>query len=68
MSRTVINLDDDLVTQAAEILGTTTKVSTVNTALKEIVSAHRRREFLDWLAGGGLPDLGDEQLTEQAWR
>ncbi|GAB3225968.1 hypothetical protein GCM10027447_15810 [Glycomyces halotolerans] len=38
MSRTVIDLDDELVAQAAEILGTKTKDDTVNTALKEVVA------------------------------
>lgn len=68
MTRTVINLDDDLVTQAAEIFGTTTKVSTVNAALKEAVDRHGRLELLNWLAEGGLPDLADETVMEQAWR
>ncbi len=68
MSRTLINLDDDLCAKAAEILGTTTKVSTVNTVLKEFVSAHRRRELLEWLAEGNLSDLADDKVREQAWR
>ena len=68
MSRTVINLDDELCAQAAQILGTKTKVSTVNAALKEIVSAHKRREFLEWLAAGNLPDLADAEVMESAWR
>ncbi|MCD0443875.1 type II toxin-antitoxin system VapB family antitoxin [Glycomyces sp. A-F 0318] len=68
MSRTVINLDDELCAQAAEILGTTTKVSTVNAALKELVAQHKRREFLEWLAAGNLPDLADPEIMESAWR
>ncbi|MQM27809.1 type II toxin-antitoxin system VapB family antitoxin [Glycomyces albidus] len=68
MSRTVINLDDDLCAQAAEILGTTTKVSTVNAALKELVSRKKRQELLDWLAEGNLSDFADDELRERAWR
>lgn len=68
MSRTVINLDDELCAQAAEILGTTTKVSTVNAALKDLVARHKRREFLDWLAAGNLSDLADPEIMESAWR
>ena len=67
MTRTVINLDDELVTAAAEILGTKTKVSTVNGALKELVAQHRRREFFDWLANGGLEFDDHEELRRSAW-
>jgi Arc/MetJ family transcription regulator len=68
MTRTVINLDEELCAQAAEILGTTTKVGTVDAALRELVARHQRREFLDWLAAGNLPDLADPEIMESAWR
>ncbi|MFG3339892.1 type II toxin-antitoxin system VapB family antitoxin [Glycomyces sp. NPDC048151] len=68
MSRTVINLDDELCAQAAEILGTTTKVSTVNATLKEFVAQHKRRQLLDWLAAGNLSDLADEEARKQIWQ
>lgn len=67
MSRTVINLDDDLCAQAAEILGTSTKVSTVNAALKEIVDRQRRQNFLNWLTEGGLEFEDHKDLRRQAW-
>jgi Arc/MetJ family transcription regulator len=35
MSRTVIDLDDELAASAAKTLGTSTKKETVNTALRE---------------------------------
>ncbi|GAA1664434.1 hypothetical protein GCM10009830_07470 [Glycomyces endophyticus] len=68
MTRTVINLDDDLVAKASEIFGTTTKVATVNAALKEAVDRRGRQDFLDWLEQGGLPDLGDEEIRASAWQ
>jgi Arc/MetJ family transcription regulator len=37
MSRTVIDLDDDLVAEVARALGTRTKKDTVNTALREVL-------------------------------
>lgn len=37
MSRTVIDLDDDLVADVAKALGTNTKKETVNTALREVL-------------------------------
>ncbi|MER7579325.1 type II toxin-antitoxin system VapB family antitoxin [Kitasatospora sp. NPDC097691] len=57
MARTVIDVNDDLLAQAAEILGTTTKVATVNGALADLVKRRKGQDFLDWLAEGGLPDL-----------
>lgn len=61
MSRTVIDLDDDLVTEVARALGTTTKKETVNTALREILEIHRRAVALTRLraaAEDGAFDLG----------
>jgi len=57
MTRTVIDLDDDKLAQAAAILGTTTKVGTVDAALEDVIKRRRRETFVDWLKAGGLPDL-----------
>jgi Arc/MetJ family transcription regulator len=42
MSRTVIDLDDELVADVAKALGTGTKKETVNTALREVLENRRR--------------------------
>ncbi|MDZ5442199.1 type II toxin-antitoxin system VapB family antitoxin [Micromonospora sp. 4G57] len=57
MSRTTLDVDDDLLAEASKILGTTTKEATVNAALEAVVNREKRREFADWLKTGGLPDL-----------
>ncbi|MFE2263460.1 type II toxin-antitoxin system VapB family antitoxin [Streptomyces griseosporeus] len=57
MARTVIDIDDDKLAEAAEIFGTTTKVATVNAALEDAIKRRKRASFLGWLAEGGLPDL-----------
>ncbi|WP_405979310.1 type II toxin-antitoxin system VapB family antitoxin [Streptomyces sp. NBC_00158] len=57
MARTVIDVDDALLAEAAELFGTKTKVATVNAALQDAVNRRKREEFLSWLAEGGLPDL-----------
>lgn len=57
MSRTILDVDDELLAEAAKIFGTSTKRATVNAALQAAVNRERRREFADWLKGGGLPDL-----------
>ena len=42
MTRTLIDVDDDLLADVAQELGTTTKKDTVNRALREVLE-HRRR-------------------------
>lgn len=68
MARTVINLDDELLAKASKLFGTTTKVATVHAALAEAVNRAERAKFLEWLAEGGLPDLSDPEVMDQAWR
>lgn len=57
MSRTIVDVDDELLAQAAKIFGTTTKKATVNAALRAAVDREKRREFAEWLKSGGLPAL-----------
>ncbi|MFJ3959348.1 type II toxin-antitoxin system VapB family antitoxin [Streptomyces sp. NPDC090036] len=47
MSRTVIDLDDDALAEAAQLLGTTTKKDTVNAALREIADRRRRAAAIE---------------------
>lgn len=68
MTKTVIDLDDELLSEAAQLLGTTTKKETVNRALAELVARRRREQLVDWLASDPLPDLRDPTVMEQAWR
>ena len=66
MSRTIIDLDDELLAEAAKIFGTTTKKATVNAALEAVVKREKRREFADWLKSGGLPDLTEPTSTTRS--
>lgn len=68
MSRTLIDVDDDMLARAARALGTATKKDTVNAALAEVVKAELRRQHMDHLAAGGLPDLSDPEVMGGAWR
>ncbi|MBW1604533.1 type II toxin-antitoxin system VapB family antitoxin [Streptomyces sp. JJ66] len=42
MARTVIDVDDEALAEAARHLGTSTKKDTVNAALREIIDRRRR--------------------------
>lgn len=57
MARTVIDIDDKLLAEAAGILGTDKKVATVNAALADVVKRRKRQAFFDRLDAGLLPDL-----------
>ena len=64
--RTVIDIDDEALAAAAGILGTKTKVDTVNTALREIAARERRVGLVDAL--NALEDLSDPEVMRGARR
>jgi Arc/MetJ family transcription regulator len=45
--RTNIDIDDDLLAEAARIAGTTTKKATVETALRELIRRHKAGRILE---------------------
>jgi Arc/MetJ family transcription regulator len=71
MSRTLIDVDDDALGRAAQVLGTTTKVETVNRALQLVAESAGRQAERDRF--DDLLDLVGDRLAEtdvraQAWR
>lgn len=58
VKRTNINLDADLVREAAKILGTTRTTDTVHGAMREVVEMASRRR----LAANDFPDLTLESI------
>lgn len=65
MTKMLIDIDDDALAEAAEILGTKTKKDTVNAALRETSVTRRRAhalvEMRKLVADGGL----DHELLER---
>ncbi|MFE1957586.1 type II toxin-antitoxin system VapB family antitoxin [Streptomyces sp. NPDC059479] len=64
MSRTVIDLDDELVAEVAQALGTSTKKETVNTALREVLENRRRALALTRLRAVGDDGAFDLEIFE----
>jgi Arc/MetJ family transcription regulator len=62
--RTVIDLDDEALADAAAELGTSTKVATVNEALRLVAGRRRTAAYLDLLAE---LDLAEDDRA-RAWR
>lgn len=59
-TRTNIEIDDDLLQEAMQASGLSTKRATVEEALRQLVDAHRRREALRNSAGIGWEGNLDE--------
>lgn len=53
--RTTLNLDDELMAEAAELTGITEKTALVRTALESLVQREAARRLA--LLGGTMPDL-----------
>jgi len=66
VSRTLIDINDELLQRAQAVLGTGTKKDTVNAA--QVVALDARRQFLDDARRGDLADAVDKSVEDQAWR
>lgn len=65
--KTTVDIDDDALAAAAAVLGTSTKVDTVNGALAEIAARPRRVAALERLRTA-TDDLEDAGTMQRAWR
>lgn len=66
MTTTQINLDDQSLREAAEVLGTKTKVDTVNSALRAVVRQHQQRQMIERAARDGAYTTAP--VGDDAWR
>lgn len=69
MTKTLIDIPDELLATAMEVLGTKTKADAVRTALELVTRQQRQRDFIGWLAeSGALADLNDPEVRSAMWR
>ncbi len=68
MSKTLIDVDDDLLARAQDALETKTKKDTVNQALAEAVASVARKREIGRLDAGVYADLADADVMSHAWR
>ncbi len=64
MGKTSVEIDRDIASQAADILGTTTLRDTIDASLREIVNAKRRLELVALLQDADRYDLDS---ADDAW-
>lgn len=68
MAKTLIDVDEEYLAAAQQVLHTETKKDTVNAALRAVAALAARRRDLQRLATGGLPDLENEDVMRGAWQ
>ncbi len=72
MTKRLIDVDDDVLEAAKQVLGTDTIKDTVNSALRASVQAAERRQRLDAEAlkrfADASRDLLDDDVMADAWR
>ena len=66
MSRTMVDLDEEALSLASKELGTSSKVATVNAALRRVANQRAAARMLELLDETGM-DLSDEALRG-SWR
>jgi Arc/MetJ family transcription regulator len=64
VAKTSVDVDQDIASEAATILGTRTLRDTIDAALREVVYAERRLELVALLSQAGRFDF---DAADQAW-
>jgi Arc/MetJ family transcription regulator len=70
VTKRLIDVDDEILDEARQVLGTATLKETVNRSLKEAVATARRRDLTEEdlrRVGELLNDLGDPEIMAKAW-
>ena len=68
MTKRLVDINDDLLDRAREILGAETMKATVNGALDELVRMDLRRQHAERLASMRGLDLDNAEIMARAWR
>jgi Arc/MetJ family transcription regulator len=68
VSKRLVDIDDELLGEAASVLGASTMKETVNRSLESVVLAARRRRHADRLEAMRGLDLAKPTVMSGAWR
>lgn len=68
MKKTSVVIDDSLLEQVRDLLGTRSIRDTIDTALREIVRNEARRQEIAALSEMDGLDLANEEIMARAWR
>ena len=67
MAKTLVDVNEEYLAAAREVLHTETKKDTVNAALRAVAALAARRRDLQRLVSD-LPDLADAEVMRAAWQ
>lgn len=68
MAKRLIDIDEDTLAQARELLGAANSTDTVNRALAEVMLLAERRAHAHRLSGMQGLDLDDDRIMAGRWR
>lgn len=68
MKKTSVVIDDSLLEQVRDLLGTRSIRDTIDTALREVVQNEARRQEIAALSEMDGLDLANEEIMARAWR
>ena len=68
MRKTSVDVDDLLLEQVRDVLGTSSIKETIDGALREVMRGEARRQEIRALAAMDGLDLDDEKVMAKAWR
>jgi len=66
--KTSVEINEELLVAAQQVLATTTIKDTIEAALREVLQANARREEVEALSTMRGMDLADEKIMARAWR
>jgi hypothetical protein len=68
MTKRLIDIEDVLLEAAKVELGTNGIADTVRSALQLAATRSARRREVEWLASGGMAEMADRDVRNDAWR
>ena len=68
MTKTRVEIDDNLIEQARRVLGTSSVEETIGAALREVLRGDARRQEIRALAEMDEMDLANKEAMAKAWR
>lgn len=67
MTKRLVEIDDVDLKEAQRLLGAATIRETVERALKEVIAAEARRQYIELLRDGHLSLMADKEERRRAW-
>lgn len=67
MAVTAVDIDDEVLERARDILGTQTKKDTINAALREVVRRQNAVDLIDVLKSNAIEIRDHRELRDRNW-